>query len=70
LIGKCENILAITLVLAGAYTALGLLFTAKTIVRAEDMRGHPKYYLGGSLVNITYSVLAGSAIRLCLNAMR
>ena len=36
LIGKCENILTITFVLAGAETGLALIFAAKSLVRRED----------------------------------
>lgn len=67
-IGKCENILTVTLVLAGGYTGLGLLFTAKTIVRAEDMKSNPKFYLGGTLVNVTYSVVIASAVKVALKS--
>jgi hypothetical protein len=68
IIGKCENILTITLILANGFTGLALIFTAKSIVRREDMRKDPKYYLGGTLVNFTYSVLMGFFIRILLSA--
>lgn len=38
IIGKCENILIVSLVLVNAYTALALIFTAKTIIRADDIK--------------------------------
>lgn len=59
-IGKVENALVLTLVLLGAYTALGLVFTAKSIVRWQDMDSeNTTYYLTGSVANFTYSLLVG-----------
>jgi hypothetical protein len=66
IIGKCENILTITLILANAVTGLALIFAAKSIVRSESIKKEPKYYLGGTLVNFTYSVLMGFVIRILL----
>ena len=61
-IGKCENVLVLTLVFVGAYTALGLVFAAKSIVRREDMSsGDTTWYLAGTLVNFTYSIVVGVA---------
>jgi hypothetical protein len=68
IIGKCENILTVTLILADALTGLALIFTAKSIVRSEDMKRDPRFYLGGTLVNFTYSVVMGFLIRLILAA--
>lgn len=48
LIGKCENILTITFILAEQYTGLGLIFAAKSIMRSEDIKKNPQYYLGGT----------------------
>ena len=63
LIGKCENILTITMILVGAYTALALIFTSKSIIRQEQIRTDPKYYLGGTLINFTFSVVMGFLTR-------
>jgi len=62
-IGKCENFLAITLIAAGEVIGLALLFTAKSILRAEDVKNDPVYFLGGTLVNLCYSVLIGFVVR-------
>lgn len=57
-IGKIENILIPTLMLLQAYTALGVIFAAKSIVRADDMdTGDTSYYLTGTIANFTYSVV-------------
>lgn len=57
-IGKIENILVLGLMLLEAYTALGVIFAAKSIVRRADMTGgDTSYYLTGTLANFTYSVI-------------
>jgi hypothetical protein len=62
-IGKCENVLVLTLIVANAYTALGLIFAAKSIVRKEDMSSDDTtYYLAGTLLNFTYSVVVGGVV--------
>ncbi len=66
IIGKCENILALTMVLNGEYTGLAIIFTAKSIIRLDAMKKNPKYYLGGTLVNLCYSILMGYVIRFFL----
>ncbi|MFY4812989.1 hypothetical protein ACOJIV_09905 [Haloarcula sp. AONF1] len=59
-VGKVENVLILTLTLLGAYTALGLVFTAKSIVRWQDISsGNTTYYLTGSIANVTYSLIFG-----------
>jgi len=58
--GKIGNVLVLTLTVLGAYTALGLVFTAKSIVRWQDMTSeNTSYYLTGSVANITYSFVFG-----------
>lgn len=55
-VGKVENVLVFTLAVLGAYTALGLVFTAKSIVRWQDMNSeNTTYYLTGTITNFTYS---------------
>ncbi len=51
-VGKCENILILTFMLLGAYTALALVFAAKAIVRREDMRTNSLYFLAGTMVQV------------------
>jgi hypothetical protein len=67
-IGKCENILIVAFVLLGAYTALSVLFAAKALVRREDMSRNSLYFLAGTMVNVTYSVIVALAIRSALGA--
>lgn len=63
LIGKLENVLVLTFTLASAYTALSIVFAAKSIIRREDMSSeNTTYYLAGTLLNFTYSVVVGLAV--------
>jgi len=62
LVGKCENILLFILVIYNAFTALSIVFAAKTIVRIEDLGSDEEdkkslFYLAGTFVNVTYSIL-------------
>ena len=68
-IGKSENILAVTLVLAGEVTGLALLFAAKSRVRKEDIRKNSQCYLGGMLVNLTWSVGMGYLMQYLLRVL-
>ena len=62
LIGRLENVLVFALVYLGAYTALSIVFAAKSFVRREDIAsGDTAYYLAGTLLNFTYSILIGLA---------
>ena len=60
LIGRLENVLVFSLVYLGAYTALSIVFAAKSFVRRDDIAsGDTAYYLAGTLLNFTYSILIG-----------
>lgn len=63
IVGKAENVLLLTFVLVGAYTALAVIFAAKSIVRREDMKNDSLFYLAGTLVNFTYSIVVGLLVR-------
>ena len=64
IIGKCENLLILTFVILGAYTALSVIFAAKTIVRRDDISKNSLFFLAGTMVNVTYSVVVGLIIKL------
>jgi hypothetical protein len=68
-VGKCENILIFVFVVLGAYTALGLVFAAKAVVRVDDARREPMFYLAGTMVNVTYSILVGLAVKVLLHVI-
>jgi len=58
LIGRIENTIILTLVVAGQYTALSIIFAAKSWVRVEDTANeNSTYYLAGTMVNFTYSIV-------------
>lgn len=62
-IGKCENFIIITLVLLGTYEGIGLVLAAKSIARMEAVKKYPSYYLGGTLVNMCWSITVGLVVR-------
>ncbi len=67
IVGKCENLLIPTLIIFGAYTALAIIFTAKTIVRAEDMKNeNTLYFLAGTMISFTYSVCIGIIMKMII----
>ena len=63
LIGKCENILTVTLALLGEETALALIFTAKSFARKEEIERDPGFYLGGTLVNLVWGIVVAGLAR-------
>ncbi len=68
-VGKCENILIFVFTVLGAYTALGLVFAAKAIIRVDDARREPMFYLAGTTVNVTYSILLSLAVKALLHVI-
>ncbi|HDO19341.1 MAG TPA: hypothetical protein ENG74_01295 [Thermoplasmatales archaeon] len=65
-IGICENFIIVTLILANEITGLAVVFAAKTIVRYKDISNEPEYYLVGTMVNFTFSLLMGIIIKYLL----
>jgi len=68
-IGKCENIITVTFVLLGQETGLALIFAAKSLVRSDDIKKNPGFYLGGTLVNLVWALLVAAAARLLVNGI-
>ena len=68
-IGKCENLLILMFMLLGAETALAIVFTAKALVRKEDMVKNSFFFLAGTMVNVTYSVLVGFILKITLKGI-
>jgi hypothetical protein len=66
IIGKCENILILVFVILEAYTAIAIVITAKTMVRKEEIEKNSMYFLAGTLINVSYSVLVGFIIKMIL----
>lgn len=69
IIGKCENILVFVFIIFDQYTALALIFTAKTVVRAESIRADPLYYLAGTMLNVTYSIIITLVVKYILDSI-
>jgi hypothetical protein len=67
IIGKCENILVFVFIIFDQYTALALIFTAKTVVRIEAIRADPLYYLAGTMLNVTYSIIIALMVKFLIN---
>ena len=67
-VGKCENLIILALVLLGAYTALSIIFAGKAFVRREDLKTNSLYYLAGTILNVTYSLLVPLAVRFLVRA--
>jgi len=65
-IGLCEHFLVVSFVLADEYTAIALVFAAKELVRSEEVKKDPGYYLVGTLLNISISLLVGIALKITL----
>ncbi|HPJ30225.1 MAG TPA: hypothetical protein PLZ42_02410 [Methanothrix sp.] len=66
-IGKCENLLILTFMLVDAYIALSLIFAGKAVVREEDINKNSLYYLTGTIINVTYSIMVGFIIKIIIN---
>jgi hypothetical protein len=69
IVGKCENVLILTFVILGAYTALGLVVAAKAVIRIEQTKKNPLFYLAGTMLNPTYSVVVAAAIKFLVNVL-
>ena len=66
-IGKIENLLVLGLMLLQAYTALGVIFAAKSLVRKSDIdSADTSYYLTGTIANFTWSVAVGILLHVVL----
>ena len=66
IIGKCENILILAFLILEAYTAIAIVVTAKTMVRKEEIEKNSMYFLAGTLINVSYSVLMGFILKMLL----
>jgi hypothetical protein len=66
IIGKSENILVFLFIMSGQFSGLALIVGAKTIARLEAIKRDASYYLGGTLVNIVWSVIISMAAHLIM----
>ena len=66
IIGKCENLIIYLLTMTGEYTALAIIFAAKSIIRKEDMEKNSMFFLAGTMINVTYSLLMSIIFKLLI----
>ena len=68
-IGIIERVLVLSFVLASQYTAITIVFAAKSIARFNDLKDRKtaEYYLIGTLISITFATIIGIIIRAVLN---
>jgi succinate dehydrogenase/fumarate reductase cytochrome b subunit len=66
IIGICESFITITLVLLNQITGLAIIFIAKSIIRSKKMEEKAEYYLVGTMVNFTFSLLVGIILKISL----
>lgn len=69
IIGKCENVMVITFIIANEITGLALIFAAKNIVRADKIKENASFYLAGTLVNFTASLIIGYCLKILINQL-
>jgi len=67
-IGIVERVMVLTFVLVNQYTAITVIFAAKSIARFNELKDRKmaEYYLIGTLVSITFALLAGIVVRAIL----
>ncbi len=67
-IGIVERVMVLTFVLVNQYTAITVIFAAKSIARFNELKDRKmaEYYLVGTLASITFALLVGIAIRIIL----
>jgi len=64
-IGIIERILILTFVILNQYTAITIIFAAKSIARFNELKDRKtsEYYLIGTLLSITFALITGIIIR-------
>ena len=68
-IGIVERIMVLTFVLVNQYTAITVIFAAKSIARFNELKDRKmaEYYLIGTLASITFALLVGIVVRAILS---
>ncbi len=64
-IGVVERVMVLTFVLVNQYTAITVIFAAKSIARFNELKDRKmaEYYLIGTLASITFALLVGIITR-------
>ncbi|MGM0580923.1 MAG: hypothetical protein ACQETL_09610 [Bacteroidota bacterium] len=66
IIGKCENIIILCFVLVGEVTGLALIFAAKSLARQKDINDNAGFFLAGTMINFTTTLVLAFAIKYIL----
>ena len=66
IIGKCENIIILSFVLAGEVTGLALIFAAKSLARQKDINDNAGFFLAGTMINFTATLIIAFIIKYIL----
>jgi hypothetical protein len=66
IIGKCENIIILTFILAEAATGLALIFAAKSLARQKDISKNASFFLTGTMVNFTATLVLAFVLKYIL----
>lgn len=67
IIGKCENIIILSFILVGEITGLALIFAAKNLARQKDIKENAGFFLTGTMVNFTASLVIAFILKFILN---
>lgn len=66
IIGKCENIIILSFILVGEVTGLALIFAAKNLARVKDIRDNAGFFLAGTMVNFTATLVIAYLLKIIL----
>lgn len=69
IIGKCENIIILSFILVGEITGLALIFAAKNLARQNDIKENAGFFLTGTIVNFTASLVIAFILKFILQLM-
>lgn len=67
IIGKCENIIILSFVLAGEVTGLALIFAAKSLARQKAINDNAGFFLAGTMVNFTATLVIAFILKFSLD---
>ena len=66
IIGKCENIIILSFILVGEVTGLALIFAAKNLARQRDIKENAGFFLAGTMVNFTATLVIAYGLKFLL----
>ncbi len=66
IIGKCENIIILSFILVDEVTGLALIFAAKNLARQQDIKENAGFFLAGTMVNFTATLVIAYILKFIL----